>query len=310
MKQIKYILKTKSYYLTCLLLIVILLAITFSFSGQWIRTTETLRTFNNFSADNIAYDRLPDVKDSFANFERNITVSKKQEEGEGINAFVYQFLDNSIYTNKSIINSSNIVKGEFKILERNEIAVPQSIAKNYKLNLEDIIYVDQKPCKIKFIFKDIYQIFTVNFSKSQTIVFVGEGTIDLKNVASYCNFDPAATVHQKMYNINEIRNNLFIQSIIYVIILSVLSIFSTIFISFFRRKEEIKTYKNYRYAGGNNLFYNLFVIESIFIIPCIILYLIIGKLCFISSTLLILMSIASLLGWFINYIIIMIKILR
>ena len=72
---------------------ILFLVISFAFANVWARTTETLKTFNQCSANTIAYDASPDIKDSFANYERNVRVSLSEEDGASLNVFVYQFLD-------------------------------------------------------------------------------------------------------------------------------------------------------------------------------------------------------------------------
>ena len=135
MKRIGYILKTKSYYITCLILTSLLLAISLAFANVWTRTNETLKTFNQCSANTIAYDAVSDIKDSFANYERNVRVALTEEEGASLNVFVYQFLENNTYTDKTIVNSQNVVIGNFDVLNTNEIAIPISIANQHNLGV-------------------------------------------------------------------------------------------------------------------------------------------------------------------------------
>ena len=300
MKHIGYILKTKSYYITCFILTVLLLVIPLAFANAWTRTTETLKTFNQCSANIIAYDTLSDTKDSFANYERNVRVSLAEEEGASCNVFVYQFLEDTIYTDKTIVNSRNIVAGTFKILQVNEIAVPNSIAKQYNLAVGDNIFVDGKSCEIKFIYRDIYQIYTVNFSIAQTVVFVGVNTIPQKDVVNYCNFDPAETVHQQLRNINTIRKNLSSQRAVYLISISILTIACSFIMTLFRRKEEVKAFRNYRLSGGRATLRELLLVELMFILPCILVGFGIGYLMSVSITLLTSVCVVAVLGWIVN----------
>lgn len=310
MKHIGYILKIKSYYITCFILTVLLLVISLAFANAWTRTTETLKTFNQCSANIIAYDTLSDTKDSFANYERNARVSLTEEDGASFNVFVYQFLEDTIYTDKTIVNSRNIVAGTFKILQVNEIAVPNSIAKQYHLAVGDNIFVDGKSCEIKFIYRDIYQIYTANFSIAQTVVFVGVNTIPQKDVVNYCNFDPAETVHQQLRNINTIRKNLSSQSAVYLISISILTITCSLIMTLFRRKKEVKAFRTYRLSGGRATLRELLLVELMFILPCILVVFGIGYLMSVSITLLTSVCVVAVLGWIVNLGILCLRVVR
>ena len=300
MRHIGYILKTKHYYITCLILTFLFLAISLAFTNVWTRTTETLKTFNQCSANTIAYDAVPDITDSFANYERNARVSLSEEEGESLNVFVYQFLENTNYTDKSIVNSQNVVFEGFNVLNANEIAIPISIAKQHDLSVGDNIFVNGESCEIKFIFRDVYQIYDVNFSISQTVVLVGINTVGSADVVNYCNFNPAETVHQQMRSLNPIRKNLSSQRAVYLISISILTIACSFIMTLFRRKEEVKAFRNYRLSGGRSTLRELLLVELMFIMPCILVVFGIGYLMSVSITLLTSVCVVAVLGWIMN----------
>ena len=300
MRHIGYILKTKHYYITCLILTFLFLAISLAFTNVWTRTTETLKTFNQCSANTIAYDAVPDITDSFANYERNARVSLSEEEGESLNVFVYQFLENTNYTDKSIVNSQNVVFEGFNVLNANEIAIPISIAKQHDLSVGDNIFVNGESCEIKFIFRDVYQIYDVNFSISQTVVLVGINTVGSADVVNYCNFNPAETVHQQMRSLNPIRKNLSSQRAVYLISISILTIACSFIMTLFRRKEEVKAFRNYRLSGGRATLRELLLVELMFIMPCILVVFGIGYLMSVSITLLTSVCVVAVLGWIMN----------
>ena len=310
MKRIGYILKTKSYYITCLILTILFLMISFAFANVWTRTTETLKTFNQCSANTIAYDAIPDIKDSFANYERNVRVSLTEEEGASLNVFVYQFLENNTYTDKTIFNSQNVVIGNFDVLNTNEIAIPISIANQHNLGVGDSIFVNGESCEIKFIFRDVYQIYDVNFSISQTVVLVGTNTVVDADVVNYCNFDPAETVHQQMRNLNPIRKNLSSQRTVYLISISLLTVVCSFIMSLFRRKEEVKAFRNYRFSGGRTTIFKLLLVELMYIVPCILITCGLGMIMSISTTLITIICAIATLSWLINLCILSSRVLR
>ena len=310
MKRIGYILKTKSYYITCLILTILFLMISFAFANVWTRTTETLKTFNQCSANTIAYDAIPDIKDSFANYERNVRVSLTEEEGASLNVFVYQFLENNTYTDKTIVNSQNVVIGNFDVLNTNEIAIPISIANQHNLGVGDSIFVNGESCEIKFIFRDVYQIYDVNFSISQTVVLVGTNTVVDADVVNYCNFDPAETVHQQMRNLNPIRKNLSSQRTVYLISISLLTVVCSFIMSLFRRKEEVKAFRNYRFSGGRTTIFKLLLVELMYIVPCILITCGLGMIMSISTTLITIICAIATLSWLINLCILSSRVLR
>ena len=310
MKRIGYILKTKSYYITCLILTILFLMISFAFANVWTRTTETLKTFNQCSANTIAYDAIPDIKDSFANYERNVRVSLTEEEGASLNVFVYKFLENNTYTDKTIFNSQNVVIGNFDVLNTNEIAIPISIANQHNLGVGDSIFVNGESCEIKFIFRDVYQIYDVNFSISQTVVLVGTNTVVDADVVNYCNFDPAETVHQQMRNLNPIRKNLSSQRTVYLISISLLTVVCSFIMSLFRRKEEVKAFRNYRFSGGRTTIFKLLLVELMYIVPCILITCGLGMIMSISTTLITIICAIATLSWLINLCILSSRVLR
>lgn len=309
MKHVGYILKTKSYYITCLILIVVFLIVSVVFANTWARIDETLTTFNQCSANVIAYDPISDTKDSFANFERGVSVSLTGEDGEVFNVFVYQFLEDTTYTDKTIVNTENTLFGEFQILSANEIALPISIAKQYDLSLGDAVFVGKKECQLKYIYRDIYQIFDANFSSSQTVAFVGIGTIDEMFVKNYCNFDPSDGMHQQLRTLNQARKRLAVQKMAHLISVSLLSIAITWIVSTFRRKEEIKTFRNYRFAGGRSPLMQLIAVELMFLIPHVLINAIVGLVCFSTSWIVLLCG-TALLGWLLNLLIVAIRVWR
>lgn len=310
MKRIGYILKTKNYYITCLILTILFLVISLAFTKVWTRTTETLKTFNQCSANTIAYDTIPDTKDSFANFERNVRVSLTEEEGESVNVYVYQFLENINYTDKTIVNSQNIVSGDFTVLGINEIAIPNSVAKQYNLSVGNSIFVDGESCEIKFIYRDVYQIYDVNFSISQTVVLVGTNTVVGADVVNYCNFDPAETVHQQMRNLNPIRKNLSSQRTVYLVSISLLTFVCSFIMSMFRRKEEVKAFRNYRFSGGRTTIFKLLLVELMYIVPCVLITFGFGMIMSISTTLITIIYAVEVLSWLINLCILSARVLR
>ena len=310
MKRIGYILKTKSYYITCLILTILFLVISFAFANVWTRTTETLKTFNQCSANTIAYDAIPDIKDSFANYERNVRVSLSEEDGASLNVFVYQFLENNTYTDKTIVNSQNVVIGNFDVLNTNEIAIPISIANQHNLGVGDSIFVNGESCEIKFIFRDVYQIYDVNFSISQTVVLVGTNTVVGADVVNYCNFDPAETVHQQMRNLNPIRKNLSSQRTVYLISISLLTVVCSFIMSLFRRKEEVKAFRNYRFSGGRTTIFKLLLVEFMYIVPCILITCGLGMIMSISITLIAIICAFAALSWLINLCVLSSRVLR
>ena len=310
MKFLGYILKTKSFYITCLILAFLYCCISIAFLGTWDRTVDTLKTFNQCTAGIIAYDKIPDVKDSFANYERNAIISLTNEEGESLNVYAYEFLDNVEYTDKSIFNKSNTKIGEFSVLRQNEIALPESIVIKYNLSLEDTIYVNGEACLLKFIFRDVYQVFDVNFSISQTVALVGANTIDNAEIANYCNFDPAETVHQQLRNINPIRKSLQSQKTLCIIASTVLTIMCSLFVFLFRKRDEARAFRSYRFSGGKQQLLNLILVELFFILPSSLLTILASVAFSVPLSLLIVICLSGIAAWVYNLINLQLRISR
>ena len=310
MKFLGYILKTKSFYVMCLILSCLYCFISLAFSGTWDRATETLKTFDQCTAGIIAYDKIPDVKDSFANYERNAIISLTSEEGESLNVFAYEFLDEVEYTDKSIFNEENTTIGKFSVLNKNEIALPESIVSRYDLNLEDIIYVNGEACLLKFVYRDVYQVFDANFSISQTVALVGINTIDDVEIANYCNFDPAETVHQQLRNINPLRKSLQSQKTLCIIASAALTVMCSLFVFIFRKREEVRAFRSYRFSGGKLATLHLFLVELLFILPSILLTITASSILGVSFALLMIICLSGISAWMCNLISLQLRVSR
>ena len=68
----------------------------------------------------------------------------------------------------------------------------------------------------------------------------------------------------------------------------------------FRRKEEVKAFRNYRLSGGRATLRELLLVELMFILPCILVGFGIGYLMSVSITLLTSVCVVAVLGWIVN----------
>ena len=150
----------------------------------------------------------------------------------------------------------------------------------------------------------------MNFSISQTVVLVGINTVVGADVVNYCNFDPAETVHQQMRNLNPIRKNLSSQRTVYLISISLLTVVCSFIMSLFRRKEEVKAFKNYRFSGGGTTIFKLLLVELMYIVPCALITFGFGMIMSISTTLITIIYAVAVLSWLINLCILSSRVLR
>lgn len=272
MKYFRYILKTKKYYITVLVLSVVCIAIALCFSSAWNNVADARKTYSNCTASVVAYDSIPEEADSYANFESNVKVALQQGDGITLNVLVYQFLEDTEYTSNSIVNEDNVLYGDYSVLQYGEIAIPESVSEKYNLNIGDTLYVDSLECEIKYIYRDIYLIYEVEFYNSQTVVFTGIDTVSLEARENYCVFQPSGVIHNRIESLSDVRAELISMQAVYAAGVIVLTALVGLLILLTRRRNEAIAFKRLKLSGEKNLLSKIAAVELGYAIPPCVLF--------------------------------------
>ena len=80
--------------------------------------------------------------------------------------------------------------------------------------------------------------------------------------------------------------------------------------SLFRRKEDVKAFRNYRFSGGRTTIFKLLLVELMYIVPCALITFGFGMIMSISTTLITIIYAVAVLSWLINLCILSSRVLR
>lgn len=274
MKFVKYLLSNNKIYIRSVLYSVLIIIISLIFYKSYFSIHSINQMLNQSSCTFIAYDDWTTESDSYAFYGNNIDVYNKDDESL-LNVSVAQFIENTSYSCYSFVNKKNTIEGNYSILNEGEIALPYSFKQKYNFKINSCLFVDGLKCNVKYFFRDIYQVHSINTSIAEQTIFVGKKTIN-KKITQYLKFYPDSDVkHTKMYSVeNNLRKPfrsqenkiVLLQIIIYYII-------SLIFLGLLKENKLIKTFLLLRINGEKTLILKLWLFELIYvIIPFLILY--------------------------------------
>ena len=263
MKNINYILKNIRVYIISIFITSIMLVAMSLFIDDFNINNKFYKSLKNTNLDFISYDILSEEKDSYEFFSNTLDVNF--ENSGLLNTYVYQLMEDVVYTNKSPINKNNLINSNDGILNSNEAAIPDYYQTKYKVKVGDYIYVNGEPIKIKLIFSDVDLIYDVNHKTTSKIIFIGANTIG-EETSVYANFDPSIeTHHYQMKNINKVVNNIKskLDKTIFLVIL--LSFINGLFVLYFKFKAQVKTLNIMRINGAKKIFLDIILIESTYL---------------------------------------------
>lgn len=176
------------------------------------------------------------------------------KDNKKINALVLMELENE-YNDYAVISKNNVVKGEYKILDNNELAVSQNIANRFKLKINDAIYFDnistgkKEEYTIKYIFSDAYGIFEADVDNNFGIILMGFNKEYYKNIKSdiIISADDFKPILQSIYanDIYKKNTNYFLYSayiILFIFFILFLYSFLYLFIFNIYRKRKYIVY--------------------------------------------------------------------
>ena len=270
MKYLGYVIRTKRFYIAIVIHSLLLVIVLLCFQTVGTKVVEANETFKKCSADIIGIDPFYEESDSYAILDESVVISVSKEDGEALNLKAIQFLNGCKYTDASIINAKNICDGEYRVLKKNEIALPKSVAKENSLNVNNTVYVDGVECAIKYLYEDIYQITAVDFSVKQTVALVGVDTIEIDGQIEYYNFSPSDVMHRQMKSFSPVRKNLNGRTLLLIIgEVALCMLFATI-ISLFRTKDEILSLKRNKNSGDGRVVAECVQVEMGYGVPIIV----------------------------------------
>ncbi len=229
------------------------------------RSYTTMRTFDKCKAELLVYDMLPQGKNTYKYLE-GVYVKRDPNRDEYISTELYQFLDDCEYDDLSIINVKNVVKGDYRVLENGEIAVPLRMAKKNDLSVGSELYLNNKLCKVVFIFADVYRIYEVNFSSNTNAVFVGKDTFS-ENDGMYCAFIvDDGKVHNRIEPLLNVKKKLSVNTVTFAVINTILTLIALGVCSIFRIRDEKRMLRQMKLFGKERLTIKIVTIEAAYVL--------------------------------------------
>lgn len=260
MRIISFI-KTKKYIVTLLINFLLLIIFGISISSLINEVFHAYQTFNNCESTYVAYDTRKFEKNYYYYYKNDIDILLKKN-NILINAEVYQFINEVIYDNYSLLSSKNIALGSYSNLNNYEIAIPERIANKYKITINDSLFINkQTEYKIKYIFKDLYDIKHPSIYETDNVIFVG-GDIPINSNYIYAGFSNATASYNEIYTFSKAKKNLVNTLFLYIGLIVLLDVFVETCIALLYKKEEAKNLYKDLISGSKSLYYNsLFIIN-------------------------------------------------
>lgn len=236
----------------------------FLFSKDINKSYDSYKTFNNCTSTYIAYDSRKFAKNYYYYYDNGIIISLQKGDGTSIKADVYQFIDDVTYDDGSLLNEKNIACGTYSNLKDSEIAIPESIAKKNNLKIDDTLFINSLDSKIKYIFKDLYNIKEPSITSDECVVFIGSSS-PIKQNYVYAGFSNTSNVFNKIYIFSKAKSE-FLKTIIFnsAIIVVLNSIIQIIIICFYKKQEETNL-KNELISGSKKDYYQSLFLATFFL---------------------------------------------
>lgn len=266
MKTIKYLFrKNIRFYFSLILGCFFSAFILLTFSTEFNKRELLLETYNNCDVDIVAYNYAPLKTNSYVYFAKDKYIKFSSSSAKILNANVYQFMEGQEYSSLSLLNEKNVIKGDYSILEKNEIAIPKYLEENYNLAIGDNLYLqDGTKLTIKYIFADIYDVYFANYNSTSCSVFVGIDTFEIAKDQMYCSFEQNVDGY-KMESLYLVKKTATDYLLKYSIITVCLVLLFQCFISLFRTKSEINAFRKMKLDGVKRIYSNVMLVEGIYI---------------------------------------------
>lgn len=270
--KIGSLIKTKKFLLSFLFNAIILTLIGVSFSIPINQSFYSYETWNNCTSRYIAYDSRKFEKNYYYYYGDNVPVSLKSGDGILVKADVYQFIDEIVYDNGSLLNEKNVVDGRYSNLVNGEIAIPSTIADKYGLKIGDSLVLDDTlNFKVKYIFRNLYDIKEPSIANSENVVFIGyEKLLDAKYV--YAGFSSDTAVFNDVYTFAKAKSAFLKTLYIYIGITVVLALIAQmVIILIYRKQEKANLYKDLISGSKTSYFQSLIIVNLLLhVLPVLI----------------------------------------
>lgn len=246
--------KTPKFIISFVLNVMFLTLFGGIFSQSINQSFYSYKTWNNCTSKYVFYDSRKFAKNCYYYYGDNVIVSLNSGDGILIKADVYQFIDGITYDNGSLLNENNIVSGNYSDLKNCEIAIPSTIADKYKLKIGDSLILDDAfSFKVKYIFRNLYDIKEPSITNSSNVIFIGYENL-LKVEYIYAGFSSNANVFNKVYLFEKAKSDFLKTIYIYLGLTMILALLPEIVILLIYRKQE-KTNLYIELISGSKISY-------------------------------------------------------
>lgn len=265
MSYVLKFLKTRLYWVSASFILILFLSISFIFNNFIQLRYDLVNAFDESTAKYVAYENRDMDKNSFYFFGKSDYINSPLGDSEILNVDIYQQRSGVVY------DSDSLFQPHF-MLQKNEIAIPKSLANKFGLKKNDVLYMGETELKIAGIYNDVYGVYSIQYSTNTGTVILGESTLEPDNDVLFANFfeDDNAT-HSNVYILSSVRQHAFFELSVFLVAAALLMILSVIIIDKFKAKVEKIALARLYILGDNNILRNLTFVELFFIVIPVIL---------------------------------------
>ena len=247
---------TKRFSITFISKMILFVIIGLLFSYFVSNSQSCIATYNNCEASYIAYDSRKFDENCYRYYGKDLHFNLSSGDSIRINCETYQFLDNVIYDNKSLINSKNVINGIYSILEPNQIAIPDYASHEYKVNIGDSLFLNGLfEYKIKYIFRNIGNIKEIKQNSTDVTIFIGKTNNPIQDKFKFAIFDNSTKDFNEVFlflkGLLSLKKDIWVFTIIPTILFFFIQLISNII---FKKLEKKQLYK--AAIGGSLSRYN------------------------------------------------------
>lgn len=261
--------RTKKFLLSFLFNTLVLIIIGVSFSQLINQSFYSYETWTNCTSKYVAYDSRKFIENYYYYYGDNVIVSLNSGDGIVIKADVYQFIDGIAYDTGSLLNEKNIVIGNYSDLKNGEIAIPLPMADKYKLKIGDTIILDDTlNFKVKYIFRDLYNIKEPSITNSGNVVFIGyEDIFETEHV--YAGFSSDTNVFNNVYPFANAKYEFLRTLYLYLSLTIVLALMAeSAIILIYLKQEKKNLYKELLSGSKTSYFQSLIILNLLlYVLP-------------------------------------------
>lgn len=259
--------KTYKFSIIFSIEIIFFIALGLIFSGLVSNLEYKLDTYGNCESTYIAYDSREFENNCYVYYEKQLNFNLSKGDSVRINCESYQFIDNVKYDTKSLINEKNVIYGEYKILDANEIAIPEYVHKHYKLNVNDFLYLSgSEEYRIKFVFRDIGDVKNIKSNSTEFSIFFGKTKQPIISQFKYAVFDNNSNSYNKIYlfsnHILNLKQEIFTYMVIFVVFMTLIILTDNLL---FIKDEKKQLYK-VRMSGSQTDYYRMLIVFNFLLI--------------------------------------------